>query len=366
MRSIVGDLLLLRLAEASAEPMNRRLYRGLREAILEGAIAADTRLPASRDLAAELGIARNTVVHVYSQLLAEGYTRSRQGNGTFVNASLPDSFLSSGRRARLAAAPQPRPALSPRGAAIVDGASASPYQWGAFMPGVPDLTEFPHRKFGRIVSALWRNPPPDLLTYAHGGGLPALREALAQHLALTRSIDCDPEQLIITEARTRPSTWPRASWAIRARWPGSRTRLLGRAHRAAGQWPAHPPSAGGRGRHAGAAGSRRRAAALHLRHAVASVPAGAGDVAGAPPPAAGGCAAPWQLDHRGRLRQRVPLLGAAHRLAAGAGAGCARDLHGHLQQDAVPGLRVGYLVLPRRWWRRSRRRTPSCTARATR
>ena len=139
------------------------------------------------------------MVHVYSQLLAEGYTRSRQGNGTFVNASLPDSFLSSGRRARLAAAPQPRPALSPRGAAIVDGASASPYQWGAFMPGVPDLTEFPHRKFGRIVSALWRNPPPDLLTYAHGGGLPALREALAQHLALTRSIDCDPEQLIITE-----------------------------------------------------------------------------------------------------------------------------------------------------------------------
>ena len=199
MRSIVGDLLLLRLAEASAEPMNRRLYRGLREAILEGAIAADTRLPASRDLAAELGIARNTVVHVYSQLLAEGYTRSRQGNGTFVNASLPDSFLSSGRRARPAAAPQPRAALSPRGAAIVDGASASPYQWGAFMPGVPDLTEFPHRKFGRIVSALWRNPPPDLLTYAHGGGLPALREALAQHLALTRSIDCDPEQLIITE-----------------------------------------------------------------------------------------------------------------------------------------------------------------------
>ena len=198
MRSIVGDLLLLRLAEASAEPMNRRLYRGLREAILEGAIAADTRLPASRDLAAELGIARNTVVHVYSQLLAEGYTRSRQGNGTFVNASLPDSFLSSGRRA----ARRPRHSRvrrCRRGAAIVDGASASPYQWGAFMPGVPDLTEFPHRKFGRIVSALWRNPPPDLLTYAHGGGLPALREALAQHLALTRSIDCDPEQLIITE-----------------------------------------------------------------------------------------------------------------------------------------------------------------------
>ncbi len=67
------------------------------------------------------------------------------------------------------------------------------------MPGVPDLTEFPHKKFGRIFSALWRNPAPDLLTYAYGGGLPALREALAQHLALTRSIDCDPDQILITE-----------------------------------------------------------------------------------------------------------------------------------------------------------------------
>ena len=199
MRSIVGDLLLLRLADGSNEPMNKRLYRGIREAILDGAIAADSRLPASRDLAAELGIARNTVVHVYSQLLAEGYTRSRQGNGTFVNASVPDSYLASGRRLRQPQKSQPGPALSPRGAAIVDGVSASPYQWGAFMPGVPDLTEFPHKKFGRIFSSLWRNPSPDLLTYAYGGGLPALREALAQHLALTRSIDCDPEQIIITE-----------------------------------------------------------------------------------------------------------------------------------------------------------------------
>ncbi|WP_418910141.1 PLP-dependent aminotransferase family protein [Achromobacter mucicolens] len=199
MRSIVGDLLLLRLADGASEPMNKRLYRGIREAILDGSIAADSRLPATRDLAAELGIARNTVVHVYSQLLAEGYTRSRQGNGTFVNASVPDSYLASGRRARQAHEAASRPSLSPRGAAIVDGVSASPYQWGAFMPGVPDLTEFPHKKFGRIFSALWRNPAPDLLTYAYGGGLPALREALAQHLALTRSIDCDPQQIIITE-----------------------------------------------------------------------------------------------------------------------------------------------------------------------
>lgn len=199
MRSIVGDLLLLRLGDAADGPMNQRLYRGLREAILDGTIAADTRLPATRDLAAELAIARNTVVHVYAQLQAEGYTRSRQGNGTFVTDTLPESYLSSGRSTRRAAPVASRPALSERGARIVDGVSASPFQWGAFMPGVPDVTEFPHQKFGRIVSGLWRRPPPELLSYSYGGGLPALREALAQYLALTRSVDCDPEQILITE-----------------------------------------------------------------------------------------------------------------------------------------------------------------------
>ncbi|MGN6578546.1 MAG: PLP-dependent aminotransferase family protein [Bordetella sp.] len=199
MRTITGDLLLLRLGESSDGPMNQRLYRCLREAILDGSIAADTRLPASRDLAAELGIARNTVVHVYAQLQAEGYTRSRQGSGTYVADTLPDDYLASGRRARQVGARPAGPSLSVRGARIVDGASASPFQWGAFMPGVPDVTEFPHRKFSRIVSSIWRRPPAQLLTYAYGGGLPALREALAQHLALTRSIDCDPEQILLTE-----------------------------------------------------------------------------------------------------------------------------------------------------------------------
>lgn len=199
MRSIVGDLLLLRLGDASDGPMNQRLYRAIREAILDGTLPGDTRLPATLDLAAELGIARNTVVHVYAQLQAEGYTRSRQGNGTFVTASVPDAYLATGRSRRHQGSGPAGPVLSERGARIVDQVSASPYQWGAFMPGVPDVTEFPHRKFGRIFSALWRKPAPELLTYSYGGGLPALREVLAEHLGLTRSVDCDPEQIIITE-----------------------------------------------------------------------------------------------------------------------------------------------------------------------
>lgn len=199
MKSVVADLLLLRLDDLPDGPMNQRLYSALREAILEGRVAAGTRLPASRDLAAELSIARNTVVYVYSQLQAEGYIRGQQGSGTFVTDTLPDTYLASGRRIRQTVSESSGPILSARGTEIVSGVSASPHQWGAFMPGLPDVTEFPHKKFARIVSNVWRNPAPELLSYSYGGGLLALRKTLAHHLAVTRSVDCDPEQILITE-----------------------------------------------------------------------------------------------------------------------------------------------------------------------
>lgn len=67
------------------------------------------------------------------------------------------------------------------------------------MPGVPDLDLFPYKKLGRLLSAWWRNPEPKLLSYSYGGGLPALRYALAEYLNVTRSLDCEADQIVITE-----------------------------------------------------------------------------------------------------------------------------------------------------------------------
>jgi GntR family transcriptional regulator/MocR family aminotransferase len=67
------------------------------------------------------------------------------------------------------------------------------------MPGVPDVTEFPHRQFSRILSRLWRAPSPELLTYSHGGGHPALRAAIAEHLRVARSVRCEADQILVTE-----------------------------------------------------------------------------------------------------------------------------------------------------------------------
>ncbi|RYZ10628.1 MAG: PLP-dependent aminotransferase family protein, partial [Comamonadaceae bacterium] len=89
--------------------------------------------------------------------------------------------------------------LSRRAELLVGHASAQPQQWGAFMPGVPDVTLFPHRRFAGILARLWRDPAPELLTYSHGGGHPALRAAIARHLQIARGVRCDAERIVVTE-----------------------------------------------------------------------------------------------------------------------------------------------------------------------
>ncbi len=219
MRSVCADLVLQRLDRSPAGPRNRALYASLRGAILDGTLPPLSRLPASRDLAREIGLSRNTVTHAYDQLLAEGYVHSRVGSGTFVAATTPDRFLDSPRgeargglagpaaslrhagagpaSARPAADPPAR--LSRRARELVAHSAAAVQQWGAFMPGVPDVTQFPSRHFARALSRLWRAPSPQLLTYATGGGHPDLRAALAEHLRVARGVRCEPDQILITE-----------------------------------------------------------------------------------------------------------------------------------------------------------------------
>lgn len=199
MKSICADLVLQRLAPDADTALNRQLYDCLRDAILDGSLPPSSPLPASRDLARETAMSRNTVLHAYAQLQAEGYVHSRVGSGTFVAETAPDSFLSAGRALAAPDAGSAPVRLSKRAQALLASASAAPLQWGAFMPGVPDVTQFPHRQFGRILARLWRAPAPELLTYSHGGGHPALRNAIAEHLRVARSVRCTPDQILVTE-----------------------------------------------------------------------------------------------------------------------------------------------------------------------
>lgn len=201
----MGDLLQIRWlalrSEKPAQAANRALYDCLRESILDGSLPAGTQLPPTRELALVLGLSRNTITHAYNQLLAEGYVRSLTGSGTFVNDVLPEQVLwtpTPQMQDVVSKAPDPVARLSRRGSTLLDNAQASSVQWGAFMPGVPDVTEFPHRKFQQLA-ARWRGRvPPQWLSYATGGGHPALRQAIAHHLRQARSVNCDASQVLIT------------------------------------------------------------------------------------------------------------------------------------------------------------------------
>src|SRR5689334_12627395 len=82
-----GPDLLLSL-DRSGPPLALQIQDRLRDAIRDGRLAADERLPSTRRLAETLGVARGTVVEVYEQLMAEGYVDSLVGSGTRV-ARLP-------------------------------------------------------------------------------------------------------------------------------------------------------------------------------------------------------------------------------------------------------------------------------------
>lgn len=194
----VPTLLLRRFRRDADEHDHRQLYRLLQTGIHHGELVGGLKLPPSRVLAQALGIARNTVVHVYEQLALEGYVEAGVGRGTFVagdDAARVEAPPA--QRAERPAAEAP-PALSARGQRLVAQAAVARRQWGAFAPGVPEVRLFPHAVWNRLHARCWRRAGPEHLTYADGAGLPALREAIAQYLREARGMACSPEQVLVT------------------------------------------------------------------------------------------------------------------------------------------------------------------------
>ncbi|MFI5874175.1 PLP-dependent aminotransferase family protein [Streptomyces sp. NPDC051445] len=160
------------------EPTGPRLRRGLtdalREAVRGGRLPSGTRLPSSRSLAADLGIARNTVADAYADLVAEGWLTARQGSGTRV---------AEGRVS-------PPPGAGPR-----RPASRRPAH--DLRPGTPDLASFPRAEWLRAARRALTDAPSDAFGYGDPRGRAELRTALAGYLARARGVRADPGNLVI-------------------------------------------------------------------------------------------------------------------------------------------------------------------------
>ncbi|MFT0213469.1 PLP-dependent aminotransferase family protein [Pseudomonas sp. F1_0610] len=199
MHSLTAKLIAQHLDKSASITLHKQLYSAIRQCILESSLVADSRLPASRDLAKALQLSRNTVLSAYEQLQAEGYIYTQRGQGTFVNKTQPRNPQLTQHELTSSLLYSSEVQLSKRGEALLQHASSLPTQWTALMPGAPDVNAFPHILLSRIQSRIARQPKLDQLIYSQHGGSTRLQQVLAHYLASARSVHCEPEQILITE-----------------------------------------------------------------------------------------------------------------------------------------------------------------------
>lgn len=181
------------------QPLRLQLIQGLREAVTARVLLPGQRLPATRVLAEQLGVARNTLVAVYAQLEAEGFVVAGHGSGTFVRPVVQE------RPADGAAAwnPEPaldRPRLSRRGRDYRGDPIHAFWVERPFCPGGFTGELFPQAVWNQLQIQALRRPDADLLLSGTPGGSPALRQALARHVRATRGVRCEAEQVILTDS----------------------------------------------------------------------------------------------------------------------------------------------------------------------
>src|SRR5262245_43089534 len=148
--------------------LTRWLYDEIRAAILSGRLRRGSRLPATREFAAQQGVSRHIVVNVFDQLIEEGYLTGRVGSGTRVREQIPDDFLAQ-RHSR--AVPQ---IASPRGNILPEGYDrpVRPFRLTA-----PALDEFPLATWNRIVRRVSRMTTVHSLAGGEWAGSASLRAA---------------------------------------------------------------------------------------------------------------------------------------------------------------------------------------------
>ena len=170
--------------ELAGPRVRAALETALRQAVQSGRLAAGTRLPASRTLAADLGVARNTVADVYGQLVAEGWLTARQGSGTRVAdhpAAEPPAAT-----APAATVPQAREALR-----------------NSLKAGLPDLSDFPRGAWLAAARKAVTAAPAGAFGYGDPRGRPELRAALAAYLARARGVRAAADQIVICSGFTQ-------------------------------------------------------------------------------------------------------------------------------------------------------------------
>jgi GntR family transcriptional regulator/MocR family aminotransferase len=179
--------------------MWRWLYTELRSAIIDGRLKSGARLPSTRNLAAQYGLARSTVVAAFQQLQAEGFVSSEVSAGTFVvPAPVWEITSPAKQRSRQVIS---RATIAKRTESLLKTTFLQPASHSigkAFRGYEPAIDLFPVELWARIAARVYRKAPRSLYGQGDRGGYPPLRRAIAEYVGLSRGVRCSAEQIIVT------------------------------------------------------------------------------------------------------------------------------------------------------------------------
>ena len=183
----------LHVAFVGRQDLGGQIYTQVRAAILDGRLRPGEPLPPSRELARRLAVSRNTVSSAYDRLIGEGFLTGRVGAGTFVavhigrTSAAPDRLRRGGLRPRAIWERLPDP---------YDMTGEEPAY--DFRCGIPDARLFPYETWRRLISRELRGSTLARTMYPHAAGHPALRDAIARHVGVSRGVRADADDVIVT------------------------------------------------------------------------------------------------------------------------------------------------------------------------
>jgi GntR family transcriptional regulator/MocR family aminotransferase len=184
------------LERDSDRTLQEQIYHFIRSRALDGRYRTGLQLPSTRELGTSLGISRKTVVLAYDWLASEGYIETRRGSGTFICRIFEapavvvdggDDAVGRGLRPPVVLDDLRLPPARPRVRPSLD-----------FYYGRPDPRQFPIKAWRALISEHLGQFSAQLSEYGAPGGLPDLREAIAEHLAIAKGMSVDPACIVIT------------------------------------------------------------------------------------------------------------------------------------------------------------------------
>ncbi|MDO7207298.1 PLP-dependent aminotransferase family protein [Acinetobacter nosocomialis] len=182
--------------DKSKGKISAQLTQALREAVQSGDLQPGDPLPSSRELAQTLEVARGTIIEAYDQLLAEGVFSSQARIGTYVSHALTKkTVLESSQKETISSSiPLTKSALCY--AEVLKEFKPLPH--APFAVSVPIARTQPSdiwRKFGNKFRSRGAGAPSG---YGEPQGVLSLRIAIADYVRRSRSVHCEPEQIVIT------------------------------------------------------------------------------------------------------------------------------------------------------------------------